>query len=289
MVWRRTGGTLPLTLGGSSAHRTPGVIGPYGVLHQVGSGVLGPVYRARRSDCGPADRGRPFALKTFHVDLTPEQTVVFGAALQEIVDAGVSHAGVVSPVGAGVADGMPYLACEYVEAESLDVRMRPRAALAAEAALPFVVQLAEGLDAAHGQGLVHGALHLRDVLVTAETARVGGFGVAAALGRVGHRGPLRPPYAAPERMAGGDWGAAADRYALAAVAWELLTGRRAAPAGGRMAADLERVLDADAAPRLLPVFEAAFAADPDRRPSSAGRFADALAGALEWTGAAGVP
>ncbi len=255
-------------------------------MHQVGSGVLGPVYRARRSDRDfPPERA--FALKAFQVDLTPEQTIVFGGALREMVDPAWTHAAVVGPVGAGVADGVPYVAYEYVEGESLDVRMRPRAPLAAEAALPYIVQIAEALDAAHTRGLVHGALHLRDVLITPAGARVGGFGIVAALDRVGHRCPLRPPYAAPEQIAGAEWGAAADRYALAAVACELLTGRRAA-AGGGTAGNVERILDAQAAPRLTALLDAALARDPAGRPRSAGRLADDLAGALSWTGVAGV-
>ncbi len=255
-------------------------------MHQIGSGVLGPVYRARRSD-GDLLGDRLFALKAFHVDLTPEQTIVFGDALQEMVELGLTHAAVVSPVWAGVADGVPCVACEYVAGESLDVRMRPRVPLAAEAALPYIVQIAEALDAAHARGLVHGALHLRDVLITPDGARVGGFGIVAALDRVGHRCPLRPPYAAPEQIAGAEWGEAADRYALAAVACELLTGRRAA-AGGGMAGNVEGVVDAQAAPRLTALLNAALATDPAGRPPSAERLADDLAGALSWTGAAGV-
>ena len=251
-------------------------------MHQIGSGVLGPVYRARRS----SRDDRPVALKVFHVDLAPEQAIVFGEALQRIVDLGLSHPAVASPVDAGVADGVPYLVYEYVAADSLDARVRHRAPMAAEAALTCIVQIAEALDAAHGRDLVHGALHLRDVLVTADGACVVGFGVVAALDRVGRRGPLRRPYAAPEQVAGGGWGAAADRYALAAVAWELLTGRRAAPAAGRTAGRLEPVLGAEGAARLTPVFDAALAADPERRPRSAGRLADDLAGAFAGTGAA---
>ena len=278
----------PLTLGGSSAYHAPGVFGPYRVIHQIGSGVLGPVYRARLSGRDPADGDRLFALKAFHVDLTPEQTILFGDALEEIVGVGVSHPAVVGPVGAGVADGVPYLAYEYVAAESLDVTMRRRAPAAAEIALPFVVQLAEGLDVVHERGLAHGALHLRDVFVTSDRARASGFGIVAALDRVGRRGPLRRPYAAPEQIAGADWGPSADRHALAAVAYELLTGRRAGEAGSRMTGHLEQVLDARAAARLMPLFEAALAAEPDRRPRSAGQFADDLAGVLGWTGAADV-
>ena len=255
-------------------------------MHQVGSGVLGPVYRARSSG-GDLARERLFALKAFLVDLTPEQTIVFGDALQEMIDLGLTHAAVVGPVGAGVADGVPYVAYEYVEGESLDVRLRPRAPLAAEAAMPHIVRIAEALDAAHTRGVVHGALHLRDVLITSDGARVGGFGIVAALDRVGHRCPLRPPYAAPEQIAGAEWGAAADRYAFAAVACELLTGRRAA-AGGGTAGSVERVLDAQTAPRLTALLDAALAPDPAGRPRSAGRLADDLAGALSWTGAAGV-
>ena len=253
-------------------------------MHQIGSGVLGPVYRARLSDRDDSGE-RLFALKAFHVDLTPEQTIVFGDALQELVDLKLSHPALVSPVGAGVADGVPYLAYEYIAGESLDVRMRPRAPLVAEAAMPIVVRLAEALDAAHGRGLVHGALHLRDVLITTDGARAGGFGIVAALDRVGHRCPLRPPYAAPEQIAGAEWGAAADRYALAAVSCELLTGRR--PAGGGMAGHLERTLEGRAARRVTALFDAALAADPARRPRSAGRFARDLAGALAWIAPAG--
>ncbi len=244
------------------------------------------MYRARRSD-RDFPRERAFALKAFQVDLTPEQTIVFGGALREMVDPAWTHAAVVGPVGAGVADGVPYVAYEYVEGESLDVRMRPRAPLAAEAALPYIVQIAEALDAAHTRGLVHGALHLRDVLITPAGARVGGFGIVAALDRVGHRCPLRPPYAAPEQIAGAEWGASADRYALAAVACELLTGRRAAPGGGT-AGSVERVLDAQTAPRLTALLDAALARDAAGRPRSAGRLADDLAGVLSWTGVAGV-
>ena len=84
-------------------------------------------------------------------------------------------------------------------------------------------------------GVGHGALHPRDIFVTPDEARASGFGVVDALERVGIRAPVRRPYSAPERIAGGDWGTPADVFSLGAIAFELLTGRR--PSGpGRTSA-----------------------------------------------------
>ena len=249
-------------------------------MHQVGVGVLGPVFRTYHPD-----DARLVALKAFHLDMTPEQAGRLAAALNGIVQAGVVHPCLVTSVGAGLSDGVAYLAMEYVAAESLDVTIRQHTPGAVGTALPFVVQLAEALDTAHGGGLSHGALHLRDVFVTPELARVTGFGVVSALDRVRLRGPLRRPYTAPEQIAGAEWGPAADRFALAAIAYELLTGKRVAGTGEQVTdrlADMAGVRDVTSLTRL---FASALADTPERRPASARLFADALADAVGWTGA----
>ena len=248
-------------------------------MHQIGVGVLGPVYRTHDPD---ADR--LVALKAFQLDLTPEQSSALVTALTGIVGAGLSHPAIVTPVGAGLADGVPYLALEYVAAESLDVAIRPFAPVSLDTVLPFVVQLAEALDAAHAQGFVHGALHLRDIFVTPDLPRITGFGVVAALELVGLRGPLRRPYTAPEQIAGGTCGPAADRFALAAIAYELLTGKRAAGTGAQVADRLAGVPGNDTT-RLARFFATALAHKSDARPTSARLFADQLADAVGWTGA----
>ena len=48
---------------------------------------------------------------------------------------------------------------------------------------------------------------------------------------MGVRAPVRRPYSAPERIAGGEWGTPADVFSLAAIAYELLTGRRPSGTG----------------------------------------------------------
>jgi serine/threonine protein kinase len=249
-------------------------------MHQIGVGVFGPVFRTL-----DPDDGRLVAVKAFNLDITPEQAGSLATELNGIVQGGLSLPSLVAPLGAGLSDGVAYLAMQYVAAESLDVAIRRVASAAVDRALPVAVQLAEALDAAHARGVSHGALHLRDIFVTQELARVSGFGVVSALERVGLRGPLRRPYTAPEQIAGTEWGPAADRFALAAITFELLTGKRATANGGQVAEQLAGVAGVRDAVGLARFFGAALASHPAMRPASARLFVDELADAVEWPGA----
>lgn len=252
-------------------------------MHQIGVGVLGPVFRTFE-----LDGDRLVALKAFHLDLTPEHARTLADLLQGTKQAGGSHPVLVPSIDAGVSDDIPYLATEYVAAESLDVAIRHYAPAPVDTAFPLIVQLADGLDAAHACGLTHGALHLRDVFLTPELARIAGFGVIPALEQVGVRGPLRRPYTAPEQMSSGESGPAADRFALAAIVYELLTGRRASGPEGHMTEQLACVAGTRGAVRLARVFASALAVAPSERPASARLFADQLADAVGWPGAEAV-
>ena len=253
----------------------PGAFGPFRVLHQIGVGVLGPVSRAYN----PSD-DRPFVVKELRIDVTPEQARQLVEALERPAGAGPLHPAIVVPVAVGIEEGTPFFVQEYIAAPSLDLELRRPAAAEPQRALALVDELADALDAAHGSGLVHGALHPRDIFAADGRPRVTGFGVVPALEQVGLRGPLRRPYAAPEMVAGRSWGAEADRYALAAVACELLTGRRPAGTGEQAADEVAAVGETSDIGALRALFAAALAEAPQRRPSSAGRFAAELRIAL---------
>ena len=247
-------------------------------MHQLGAGVLGPVFRA-----SAPETGQPVAIKAFHLDLTPELADELADALQQLVDVGLEHPGIVAPLAVGCEGSVPYLAQDYVAAESLDVAMRHYAPAAAERAVPLIHHLAGAVDAAHEADVLHGCLHLRDVFVSPDEARATGFGVAHALEHVGLRAPVRRPYAAPEVVAGGDWGPEADRYAVAAIAYELLTGRRATGSGDEIIERLGSVYvgDEGALPALRDVFSWGLSEDPAGRP---GRAVDLAAGLAEALG-----
>ena len=273
-IRKPAGGFRPLTREDAGEFPVPGAFGPYRVLHQVGTGVLGSVYRARESD-----GDRTVAIKSFHLDLTPEQVEVFAGALAHIVNVEVSHPAIVAPLAAGLESGTPFMAYEYVEAESLDVVLRREARPAA--GLAWIAALADAVDAAHALGLVHGALHLRDVLVTSEGLCTTGFGIASALEHVQLGVPVRRPYTAPEAMAGHRWGPPADRFAVAVLAYELLTGTRPSATGDEALADLVDLRPDVADPAgLQQAFRNALAEDPGIRSASAAAFVTALARAM---------
>jgi len=263
-----------------TAYSPPQAFGRFRLLHQIGAGVLGPVFRTH-----DPDNDRLAAVKAFTLDLTPEQAEVFANDLRGLTTLDMPHTRLAAPLDAGVEASVAYLAMQYVAGESLDAAIRQYGPAPAPDAARLISHVAEALDAGARVGVFHGTLHPRDILVTPGETHLTGLGVATALEHVGVRSPVRRPYAAPEREAGGTWGAAADVFSLAAIAHEVLTGRRALPGSDEPLPGLDEVKAHDAA-GLREVLEASLDADPERRPANATDVANAIAAALGLAGGA---
>ena len=247
------------------------------MLHQIGVGALGPVFRTYEPT-----RDRLVAVKVFRLDITPEQARALADELSRAAEVGLFHSSIVEPVAAGLEGTVAYRAEEYVAAESLDVAMRHYAPATIEKALPFITQLASAIDFAKGAGVGHGALHPRDIFVTPDEARATGFGVVDALERMGLRAPVRRPYSPPERIAGRPWNTSADVFSLGVIAFELLTGRRPSGLGDEIG-PLNGATLGGRADEVRAVLVRAMHEDPAKRHESALAFSGALANA------AGVP
>ena len=264
----------PLTIDGSSSGSPPAAFGPFRVLHQVGAGTTGVVFRAH----DPVE-GRLVAIKAFRLDLTPGQVAELARALDALAERRLSHPSIAAPIGAGVEDGIVWFAQAYAPAESLDSALRQYGPPPVSDALTIVTQLAGALDFAAAAGVVHGSLHPRDVLVAPGETHLVDLGVAAALESCGARAPVRRPYSAPERGAGRPISRADDIFALGAIAFELLSGQPVTGAGDDVLVTLPDVPGADRE-ALLETFSFALALAPDERYATALAFAAPLKHAL---------
>ena len=197
------------------------------------------------------------------------------AEFETLISASLTHPGIAAPIATGICEARPFLAQEYVAAESLDVAIRDSGAPKVVDVLRIATQLAGALDFAAYADVAHGALHPRDVLLSFEDARLTGIGVAQALEQVGAAVPVRRPYTAPERIGGTSWDRRADVFSLAALMHEMLWGRRLSATGAHVSELLTKLPDSDL-DALRTAFARGLAEDPAKRFETALEFAQAL-------------
>jgi serine/threonine-protein kinase len=240
------------------------------VLHQIGSGVLGPVFRTYDPQ---ADK--LVAVKVFRLELLPEDVARLADGLRRLT-------GAPGFVAAGLENTSAYLATDYLAGETLDVALRHLAPAPLDVALPILERAAALIDTAWGAGAAfgHGALQPRDIFITPDSHEVAitGFGVVPALEALnssGAKAPVRRPYTAPERAAGDSWDIRADIYSLAAIAHELLTGRR--PAGpSEQDGSLPSSMPPETRVHVRRVLSKALSESPSQRFATAAEFVAAL-------------
>lgn len=248
----------------------PDAFGPFRVLHQIGAGALGPVFRAY-----DAQQERLVAVKLFRLDLTPERLPQLVAGFQRLIDAKLVHPAVAAPIATGLVGTSAYLAQDFVAADSLEIVIREFGPVPPDEAARVALQLAGALDFAAAANIWHGALHPQDIFLASDDIKLTGLGVAQALEAVMAPATVRRPYSAPERVAGGQWDRRADVYGLAVVIAEMIAGRRLSGSGPRAVQGLlgSSGVDADT---MRAVFARALADDPNQRFATALAFVKAL-------------
>jgi len=215
-----------------TAEQAGAQIGAYRLLRELGSGGMGVVWLAERTD---GLINRQVALKLPHGAWKRAGLAERMAREREIL-ATLTHPNIAHLYDAGVtAEGQPYLAIEYIEGERIDVFCRERN-LDIRARLLLFSQVASAVAYAHGKLVVHRDLKPANIVVNAEgQARLLDFGIAKLLDEgtaketrfteVSGRA-LTPDYASPEQILGEPLTIASDVYSLGIVLYELLSGER---------------------------------------------------------------
>jgi hypothetical protein len=200
--------------------------GRYRIVEEIGRGAMGVVYRA----IDPLIE-RELAIKTLLPDL-PEDILpeVRSRFLREARAAGkLSHPGIVVVFDVGEEGGVAYIAMELLQGRSLREMLRDPAPIAFDTAAELAAQVADALDHAHSNAIVHRDVKPANIVVTpAGQAKLTDFGIAwvpsstvtqagAALGS--------PKYMSPEHVVGEAVDPRSDIFSLGVVLYEILTGR----------------------------------------------------------------
>jgi serine/threonine-protein kinase len=278
-------------------------VGPYRLTKRLGSGGMGEVWLASRSD---GTLTRQVALKLPHIHLLAGVVRRRFERERDIL-AALSHPRIAHLYDAGVDEAQtPYLAMEWVNGAAINEYCR-EARVSLERRLNLFLQVLDAVGHAHGRLIAHRDLKPSNILVTPEErVKLLDFGIAKLLDGDAQRGATQmtrvgscmatPAYAAPEQLAGEPITAAVDLYALGVILHEMLTGQRpfhdnrkssaeradagrasgrivfghAEYVGGLKAAQLRRALSGD----LDAIIAKALEVDPGRRYASAEAFAE---------------
>jgi len=259
-------------------------IGGYEVLSLLGEGGMGVVYRAR-----DLRLGREVALKVLEPSIAADPAYLRRFEEEARSASILNHPNIVTVYGVGEEGDIAFMAMELVQGRTLREHMSA-AALPVKAALDLAVQLAGGLAAAHASGIVHRDLKPENVMVTPEgLVKVLDFGIARRQGPMsvavpGDRTDTRAAvteigtiigtvgYMSPEQASGKPAGFASDQFALGAILYEMLSGRRAFQRHSRIET-LAAIIDGqpepvqDVNPRVPASVRLVRKASPDGRPS----------------------
>jgi hypothetical protein len=245
----------------------------YENVERIGRGGMGDIYRATDSTLG-----RDVAIKVLAERFAQDESVRSRFKREALAAARLSGApSTVTIFDVGEHDSTPFIVMEYFPGGSLEERLRDEGAQPPGRALAWLEQAAAALDAAHRDGIVHRDVKPANLLLDAEeNVHVADFGIASAAGMasltktgtvLGTAGYLAPEQAMGERAT-----PASDLYALAVVAWELLTGSRpfaadspTAEAAAHVHAPVPAISEHGLPRELDPVFERALAKDPRAR------------------------
>jgi len=238
-------------------------LGPYEIQAAIGAGGMGEVYKARDTRL---DRTVAIKILPAELSADPDRRTRFEREARAVAALSHPHICTLYDIGthpstdstgspqAGSGQAALYLVMEYLAGESLAERLR-RGPLPLAQALDLAVQIADALDAAHKHGIVHRDLKPGNVMVTTggagrsgvTTAKLLDFGLAklAAHGELpALAGGVSVPtqaapvtakgtilgtlqYMTPEQLEGKDADARTDLWALGAILYEMVTGKRA--------------------------------------------------------------
>lgn len=194
----------------------------YEILEKVGSGGMADVFRAK---CHRLNRY--VAIKILKRDYSEDTKFVtkFRGEAQAI--AGISHPNIVGIYDVGEENGMYYIVMELVDGITLKKYIEEKGKLSVKEAVGIALQIANGLEAAHSNHIIHRDIKPQNILIARDgTAKVTDFGIAkaASSNTITANAMGSVHYISPEQARGGYSDEKSDIYSLGVTMYEMLSG-----------------------------------------------------------------
>jgi eukaryotic-like serine/threonine-protein kinase len=207
------------------------LLGHYSIVEKIGAGGMGEVYRGHDEHLD-----RDVALKVLHVGVLADDAARRRFRTEALALASLNHPNIETVYEFGNQDGVDILVMELIPGRTLRERLR-KGPISEDEVLRLGIEIAEGLAAAHKQGIVHRDVKPGNIIVMPNGhAKVLDFGLAKFLGPANdaastvslvdtqQAGTL--PYMAPEQLRDEPADVRTDVYGTGAVLYEMATGQR---------------------------------------------------------------
>lgn len=202
----------------------PDYIGRYRIIERIGKGAMGMVYAAEDEAIG-----RQVAIKVMAADLEDEPEIRERFYREAKITGQLNHRNIVTVFDLGEEHGHPYLVMELLLGTPLAEHLLSPAARPIDAKVDLMIQMCEGLHAAHTGGVIHRDIKPSNLFVQGDgTLKILDFGVArlaASTLTVGSFVLGTPEYMSPEQAQGRKVDARSDVFSAGAVFYFILTGR----------------------------------------------------------------
>jgi serine/threonine protein kinase len=231
----------------------------YRIVRKIGEGGMGAVYQAEH-----ALIEKKIALKILFQDLTRRPDLI-ARFLQEAKSASrIGHENVIDITDFGQSpEGLVFIAMEYLDGQDLGKTLKQSGAMEWERARPILMQIAKGLRAAHGNGIIHRDMKPENVYLIQREGRrdfvkVLDFGIAKIINPDESGGPAltqtgmifgTPEYMSPEQAQGSSPDHRVDVYAVGCIMYHMLTGHVPFTADNFMGILTKHLLETPVPPR----------------------------------------
>ena len=194
----------------------------YEIIEKIGAGGMADVYKAK---CHRLNRY--VAIKILKQEYSNDKNFITKFRGEAQSAAGLSHPNIVSVYDVGDDNGLHYIVMELVEGITLKKFIEKKGRLAIKEAVGITIQIAQGLEAAHNNHIIHRDIKPQNIMISREgKVKVADFGIAKAVSANTYTqnaiGSVH--YLSPEQARGGYCDEKSDIYSLGITLYEMLSG-----------------------------------------------------------------